>query len=76
MHVMCAQITHLAFVNVQIFAGSFVAVAGILVVTCSTVTYGVPIFNLNVFPDWAVRNVVNATTGLMNATTALPTPSL
>ncbi|KAL5104859.1 Solute carrier family 13 member 2 [Taenia crassiceps] len=62
-------------INQMIFAGSFVAVAGILVVTCSTVTYGVPIFNLNVFPDWAVRDVVNATTGLVTSTTPLPTPS-
>ncbi|VDM35785.1 unnamed protein product [Hydatigera taeniaeformis] len=60
-------------INQMIFAGSFVAIAGVLVVTCCTVTYGVPIFNLNVFPEWAVRGVVKTTaSSLGNATTPLP----
>ncbi|KAH9281804.1 Solute carrier family 13 member 2 [Echinococcus granulosus] len=59
-------------INQMMLAGSFVAIIGVLVVTCSTVTYGVPIFQLNVFPDWAVHNVVNATTALVNTTTPHP----
>lgn len=46
-------------INQMMFAGVFVAIAGILLTALATISLGVPIFNLNQFPAWADLN--NAT---------------
>ncbi|VDN99414.1 unnamed protein product [Rodentolepis nana] len=58
-------------INQMMLAGALVAIAGVIIVTLSTVSYAVPIFGLNQFPDWAqLNNATTPKTQVFNATTA------
>ncbi|KAM7536361.1 hypothetical protein Aperf_G00000086300 [Anoplocephala perfoliata] len=60
-------------INQMMFAGAFVAIAGVLICTIGTASYAIPIFNLNQFPAWAEPKNVTLTTQMLNTTQMLTT---